>query len=119
MFYRRNVKALIRAKRPIGYGKLAALWLMLFLWLGTFAITISPQLHSLLHADARSANHTCLITHLSKGALVLGAGPVRVEVPAVISHVLPGISGPQYFSPLDYRVSASRAPPSPSKLYRA
>jgi len=85
--------------------------LMLLLWLSTFALAASPQLHHLFHRDAPSVSHQCLITQLQQHPLWVGfALPVAPAVaPAVVT--LAGCAQIQAFSHSDIRLSPSRAPP--------
>ena len=119
MLYKRQVKLWKTSNRRRDLGKFAAVWLMLALWLGTFALTVSPELHRLLHHASQSVKHECFVTQLSKGSAV----SVHVAVPALapprIELTLSYLSEPRCFSLSDYRLSPSRAPPSASKLYCA
>jgi hypothetical protein len=105
------VKAWSASKRRYGVGRLAALVLMLLLWLGTLAAAASPQLHRLLHQDAQSANHHCLITQIQEQPLL--AAFTIVTAPLAISAFFGSVSLPElrFVSASDYRLSPSRAPP--------
>ena len=100
-------------------GRFAAVWLMLALWLGSFALTVSPELHRLLHHDSQSVKHECFVTQLSKGSAVSIQVAVPTLAPPWIELSLSFLSEPGCFSLSDYRLSPSRAPPSVSKLYCA
>jgi len=88
-----------------------AVALMLVLWLAAFALTASPGLHRLLHADSKSPDHRCLITQLQQHPLYVGAAPIVAPVssPAGLAFV----SRPEFqYLPLqDSRLSPSRGPP--------
>ncbi len=105
-----RVKFWIASKRLRTVG-VPAVVLMLLLWLGTFALAASPQLHRLLHRDAQSVNHHCLITQLQQHPLWVGFAPAVAPVTA------PSLAMPvcradfQAFPPADLRLSPSRAPP--------
>ena len=86
---------------------------MLALWVGTFALTVCPSLHQLLHADSQSASHVCLITQIKHHPLLASFVPVAAPLPTV-SAVEP--AGPAILQPprgCDYLTSPSRAPPAP------
>jgi hypothetical protein len=57
VFYSVSVKFWTASKPQRNAGRLAAVGLMLSLWLGTLALAAAPQLHRLLHNDAQDANH--------------------------------------------------------------
>jgi len=119
VFLKRSVKFWNSAKRQHRPGKFAAVILMLSLWLGTLALTLSPELHELLHKDAKSSAHNCVVTQISAGSLLAGSAPVTAPVPPVSGIGLSVAVEAQNFFSFDYRLSPSRAPPSASKLYRA
>jgi len=84
---------------------------MLVLWLGTFALAASPQLHRLLHQDAPGPNHQCLITQLQQQPLLAGVAVVSAPAMALgpMLSVAPAVC---QFSPVrDCRLAPSRAPP--------
>jgi hypothetical protein len=85
---------------------------MLLLWLGTFALTASPELHRLFHADSKNADHRCLISQLQHHPLLAGfAAPVA---PAAAPAGFAAACGFEFqFVPAqDSRLSLSRGPPS-------
>jgi len=92
-------------------GKSFIVSLMLFLWLGTTALAVSPQLHQRLHKDSKSLTHECLVTFFSKSQLFAGGtGSVFLGiVPLLVGALLTAESSS--FSIIDYRLSPSRAPP--------
>jgi hypothetical protein len=112
MVYKSQVKLWNTSNRRRNLGKFAAVWLMLALWLGTLALTVSPELHQLLHQDSQNLNHECFVTQLSKASSVLSNVAVPTLAPPWIELNLSFLSEPGYFSLSDYRLSPSRAPPS-------
>jgi hypothetical protein len=104
------------ARQPHGKGKFAASCLMLLLWVGSLAISFSPELHQLLHKDAKSANHECVVKQLSSGSILAGAAPVTAPLQPAVGVEISASGGSQIFSSLDYRFSPSRAPPAASQL---
>lgn len=94
--------------------------LMFLLWLGTFALVVSPQLHELFHKDAHCSTHNCLVTHVQKQSLLTGLAPVISvsSAPAVLCK-----SVEQHdFLPLlsyDYRLIPGRGPPSLQSIHCA
>jgi hypothetical protein len=85
---------------------------MLLLWLGTFALAASPELHRLFHPDSNSPTHHCLITQLQQHPLYVGfAAPVE---PVSLPPGLATASQPEFqFLPVqDVRLALSRGPPS-------
>jgi hypothetical protein len=105
-----NVKFLATARRKRGGGVLAVV-VMLLLWLGTFALTASPDLHRLLHADSKNPSHHCLITQLQQQPLLAGfAAPVApVSLAQGLAAALP--SDAQFLRLQVRRLSPSRGPP--------
>jgi len=106
-----RVKFWTTSKRLRNVGGPAAV-LMLLLWLSTFALAASPQLHNLFHRDAQNVSHQCLITQLHQQPLWVGfALPVApVAAPAVVT--LAGRTDFQAFPHSDLRLSPTRAPPA-------
>jgi len=91
----------------------AAVASMLLLWAGTCLIAASPQLHLLVHADAKAPNHQCLITQLHQHSLLSGSvgGSLPVPPSSFAADQAPP-ADPQFSAVFDYRLSPSRAPPS-------
>lgn len=85
---------------------------MLWLWLGTCALTAVPQLHQLLHQDAQQSTHTCFITQLQHQPLL--AGGVSVTTAALPAASLEWVwHAPfQFLHPCEYRLPSGRAPPA-------
>jgi hypothetical protein len=92
---------------------------MLLLWLGTLALAVSPELHQLLHKDAKSSTHNCVVTQLSGGLVSAGSAPITAPLPPVSCAGLAAPVESQDFLSFEHRLSPSRAPPSASKLYCA
>jgi hypothetical protein len=93
-------------------GKPFAVFLMLLLWLGTFALTASPELHRVFHPDSKNPSHRCLITQIQHQPLLAGfAAPVApVSSPSGLAVISP--SEFQFVPVQDTRLSFSRGPPS-------
>jgi hypothetical protein len=91
--------------------RFAVAGLMLLLWVGAFALTVSPELHHLLHPDAQGPDHSCLITQLRQQPLL--AGFVIIAAPSPTSILLAAACSAEieFLPACDYRVSPSRAPP--------
>jgi hypothetical protein len=85
---------------------------MLALWLGVCALDVSPRLHLLLHRDAQSPGHACLVTQLQHHLLLPGFVAVLVPVAPTLWGALPDNS--DFTPPLlfDYQIGYGRAPPS-------
>ena len=86
-------------------------WLMLLVWLGIFALTTSPQLHQLLHRDAKSSTHQCVVTQVQQQLLVAGLVTFLAPLPAPSFPALSRRVDSPPLSSFDYRVSLSRGPP--------
>lgn len=95
-----------------GVLKNAGAGLLLFLWLLTTAMAISPVLHRLIHSDAAGADHQCAVTALHQGKF-------HSDVPVVASYVpvSPVFAAPASFvsvprSTIPYLLVPGRAPPA-------
>ena len=53
-------------------SRLAAVAVMISLWVALWALEVSPDLHRLLHEDAQSPGHTCLVTQFQHHLLLSG-----------------------------------------------
>jgi hypothetical protein len=85
---------------------------MLSLWVALWAIQVSPDLHRLLHEDAQSPGHTCLVTQFQHHLLLSGFVAATTPPLPVVSSA-PLASGDFQFLPsCDYRLTPSRAPPA-------
>jgi hypothetical protein len=112
MLYKSQVKFWNTSNRRRNLGRFAAVCLMLSLWLGTFALTVSPELHRLLHQDSQNIKHECFVTQLSKGSVMSGYVAVPTIAPPLIDLGLSYLCEAPCFSVSDYSLSPSRAPPS-------
>ena len=83
----------------------------LALFLALQLLTSSSALHKLIHPDAESTDHHCVITLFSRGQLE--AAPATAPVVAFVAallFLLPILKSAEFPS-FAYRFSASRAPP--------
>jgi hypothetical protein len=89
---------------------------ILALWLLTFALSISPTLHRLLHSDSQDPKHVCLITTFNHGQVLSSGSTSVVLSPESIRFVSP----PPVILPLvsqpENRLLPGRAPPMPVSL---
>jgi type II secretory pathway component PulM len=105
------VKFWSTSRHPRWGGKLAVAGVMLLLWVGTFALTVSPELHHLLHRDSQSPNHNCLVTQIQQHPLLAGVAAITAPVPAPAAVAAACPAEVQFHPAFDYRLSPSRAPP--------
>ena len=98
-------------KYPRPGGRFAVAGLMLVLWLGTFALTVSPELHQLLHSDAQSPAHNCLITQIQQQPLLAGVAAITAPAPAPLEIAAACRAEVQFLPARDYQLPPSRAPP--------
>jgi hypothetical protein len=93
-------------------GRRAAVAVMISLWVALWALQVSPDLHRLLHEDAQSNGHTCLVTQFQRHLLL--SGFVAAVAPALpdISIAPIGCGDCQLLPSYDYRLTPSRAPPA-------
>ena len=112
MHYKQRVKFWGTSRHPRWGGRLAVAGVMLLLWVGTFALTVSPELHHLLHQDAQGPNHNCLITQIQQHPLVAGFAAITAPLPAPVVGAVVCRAEVQFVPAYDYRLSPSRAPPS-------
>jgi hypothetical protein len=106
-----SVKSLITTERKYLTAKLFAVWLMIVLWLGTFALSASPQLHFLLHQDANSPQHQCLITQIQQQLFVSGLAAISVPAPSSVFSRVSSWVRSEFVPSFDFRVALSRGPP--------
>ena len=85
--------------------------LMLLLWLATFALIASPELHHLFHSDSQAADHHCLITQVQQHLLLAGVVVIAVPLPEAAAFTAADPVELHFLPACDYRVSPSRAPP--------
>jgi hypothetical protein len=106
------VKFWATSKHRRNSGRLAAVVVMLWLWAALWALEVSPNLHRLLHENAQSPGHCCLITQLQQHLLLSGfVAAAAPRLPEVSSAPL-GCSDFQFVPAYDYRLTPSRAPPT-------
>jgi len=85
---------------------------MFVLWSGTVLLASSPELHRLLHSDAQSPNHHCVVTQVNEHSVLSGISIVAAPEPPTFTLSSIRDSELQFVSTSDYRLSPSRAPPS-------
>jgi len=85
---------------------------MLLLWLVTFALAALPQLHSLLHKDAQTLNHNCLITQLQQHSLLSLATVAVAPAPPPLDLSLSHSCNFEFLPTGEHRLAPSRAPPT-------
>ena len=95
-----------------GFLRILGVGLLLALWVGISTLTVSPQLHHLLHQDSQSTTHHCLITQLGKETSLAGFADAIAVAPPLICLGPARLSEVHHFASFDYRLSPSRAPPS-------
>jgi len=106
------VKFWSTSRHPRWGGRLAVAGVMLLLWVGTIALTVSPELHHLLHQDSQSSNHNCLVTQIQQHPLLAGFAAITAPVRAPVTFVAACPAEVQFHHAFDYRLPPSRAPPS-------
>jgi hypothetical protein len=99
------------SKHPRWGGRLAVAGLMLLMWIGTVALTVSPELHHLLHQDSQGPEHNCLITQIQQHPLLAGFAVITAPTPAPIAVSEVRSAEVQFLPASDHRLSPSRAPP--------
>ena len=93
-------------------SRLAALAVMISLWVALWAIQAFPEFHRLLHEDAQSPGHTCLVTQFQHHLLLSGfVAAVTAPLPQV-SSTAPGCGDSHLVPSFDYRLAPSRGPPA-------
>lgn len=107
-----SVKFWATSARRRNGGRVAAIAVMLSLWAAMCALEVSPELHRLLHQDARNPGHNCLVTQFQNHSLLSGfVAAVAPPVPEVSGLLV--CCGDLRFCPShDYRLPPSRAPPA-------
>jgi hypothetical protein len=107
------LKLWLASKHRRNGGRFAAVAVMLFLWVAMHGIEASPDLHHLLHKDADSPGHHCLVTQFQQSQILSGfvvvITPAAPEAP-ILTIARCGIL--QFRSSYDYRLPPSRAPPA-------
>jgi hypothetical protein len=99
-------------KRQRNGSRLAAVAVMLSLWVALWALEVSPVLHRLLHEDAQSPGHTCLVTQFQHHLLLSGFVAAATPPLPVVSSAPLGGGDFQFLPAYDYRLTPSRAPPA-------
>jgi hypothetical protein len=100
---------------PVGC-RTAAVGLMLFLWVLSFALTLSPELHRLLHRDAQGPSHHCLVTQMQHDSLLAGSSGIPASpTPPLAIGSLHAVEF-HFLVSCDHTLSPSRAPPAALRL---
>ena len=92
---------------------------MLLLWLGSFALAASPQLHHWLHEDSDNPTHDCFVVQLQQQPLLSDSLPLMVAAPSHSVLQLTVCGDLEPISPPRHLFSPSRAPPRQSTPFRA
>ena len=90
----------------------AAVAVMISLWVALWALEVSPDLHRLLHEDAQSPDHHCLVTQFQHHLLLSGFVAAAAPPLPVGSSAPLGCGDFQFLPSYDYRLTPSRAPPA-------
>src|SRR6266852_340645 len=106
----------LQPTRRLRVGRVLVATLMAGLLFGTLALSAAPQLHRLLHQDANTLNHHCLVTQLNEHAVLVGCAAILAPAPPPISHSLICSAYFQYLPTSDHRLTPSRGPPSASSI---
>jgi hypothetical protein len=90
----------------------AAILFAAFSW--TLLVSVSPQLHARIHADANRSDHLCAITLIASGNYEHGAHPplVSVPLPAVQFSKIPALTPRWVQSPFLGAHIFEHAPPA-------
>ncbi len=102
----------MRAKRQRNGSHLAAVAVMISLWVAMWALEVSPDLHRLLHKDAQSPGHACLVTQFQHHLLLSGFVAAALPPLPVVSSAPLASRDFQFLPAYDYRLTPSRAPPA-------
>jgi hypothetical protein len=81
------------------------------LWLGLLALSSSAQLHQLLHADAQTFSHECLLTSIAKDGTVELSPGLRAPAPPFVEGDLAPAPRAFDFPVRDLRLAFGRGPP--------
>ena len=81
------------------------------LWLGLVTLSSSAQLHQLLHPDAQTLNHECLLTSVAKDGTVAVAPGSPLPEPHFYETGQTAVYRAAVFSFSDVRLAYGRAPP--------
>jgi hypothetical protein len=97
-------------------AQVAAVALMLGLWLGLVGAASSERLHGLLHADAHHASHDCLVTHFAEGQFLVVGGAVFAMAAVFFFFFLMPRAERFALPAADVGLPSSRGPPVGSLL---
>ena len=116
MITRVNLQRKTRLSGLGGMAKPALAGLLAILLLTSATLAVSGALHQLLHNDAASSHHICLVCSFAKGQI----SATDVAVVAALLVLCPLLSyrasTPSPLPAFDYRLSPSRAPPALTSL---
>ena len=106
------VKFWTTSKHQPRRGHIAATVVMVSLWVALYALEALPDLHRLLHEDAQSPAHNCLVTQFQHqlGPSISSATTLPT-LPEVSSDLPSPVRDFQFLPSYDHRLSPSRAPP--------
>ena len=74
------------------------------------AMASCPSLHELIHADANSADHHCVVTMFSHGQVDSATADVAPVAPSAVIEAIPQFTF-SVFAPAIENLPAGRAPP--------
>ena len=107
-----SVKFWMTSKRQRNGSRLAAVTVMMSLWATLWALEVSPDLHRLLHEDAQSPGHTCLVTQIQQHLLATGFVAAATPPLPIFSYAPITCGDSQFLPSYDYRLTPSSAPPA-------
>lgn len=75
-----------RFRRPINHGRVivAGCAFAAFVW--AIALSVSPQLHQFVHADANRVEHSCAVTAIASGNCDHAGQPQLISAPDFVSQ---------------------------------
>jgi hypothetical protein len=109
---RYSVKFWTTSKHRRNGSRVAAVAVMISLWAALWALEVSPDLHRLLHEDAQSPDHHCLVTQIQHHLLLSGFAAATTPPLPVVSNAPLTCGDFQFLASYDYRLTPSRAPPT-------
>ena len=98
-------------RRPNG-SRVVVVAGMFFLWTAMWALEISPALHQLLHKDAQSPGHNCLVTQLQRSLVESAFATALAPAPPPACSCRLSCADFQFYPSYDYRLTPSRGPPA-------
>ena len=101
----------LTARRSPRVSALAAVWLMVLLWLGSSALAASPQLHHWVHQDSDNPSHECFVTRLHQQPILTESLQTTLTAPTHCALGLPAYGVLTPVSSPEFHYSPSRAPP--------